>query len=198
MVAATGSVASPVGYIMINTLDENEETRKTNHGGLFTTIDIATDINVVGDDEDRIKVIGIDRGLKPFDRYYKPMIKEFACEYNTGLITGYVFTRIAEKAPLVLWSGVGVDDIKNMINNFIGTEIQWNGVDIDESDELYIYYNQITDMLQIDEENVDDSLTCFYKYGNYEGETLLTLLASQDLSLFILDESYFDSEDVLL
>jgi hypothetical protein len=183
MVAAAAG-PTPVGYIILYPNDENEENNKTNLGGLVTTLDIAQTIYVAGNDTDRWETSLIDRGLSIFDRHYQERIKEFACEYNTGLITGYAFTRIAEKAPLVVWAGVSVDDIKRLIFNFIGTTIQYTGVTITEGDKLYLYYNAMTDMLQILEQDVDDPIDCPYKYGSYEGMYLLALLATQSLNQF--------------
>ncbi len=154
-------------------------------GGLYSLADICYTVYpigkyVAGDPMNTISSASlgiypknIPHGLWPWEVYYDDKIDEFAFEFNTGLLVGMAFWKDGKGTgiPTVVWSGCSEEDIKIMIENFIGQEIIYT--DVEKIGDLWVYYNTLTEMLNIYEEDLWNPVAWPFRKTGYSKDDFI-------------------------
>jgi hypothetical protein len=141
---------------------------KSSLGGYYSQSEIASKFYSKGKLKDDGTPFQDFPGLIPYEYNYRDRIKEFGFDYNTGLVTAHAnFYNGIDFPPVIVWNGIGIDDINNLVKKWIGTEITFTGLEADADKKLYVYYNSLNDMLWIDSEDVESPDPWPYKVGSY-------------------------------
>lgn len=191
--------SSITGYLVLTDSRLNTADTKERQSGYMSNITIATtfqdDISGITDDlyYDPDNMSSSHISLGTVEKVYNNRIHEFAIEYNTGLCTGYAFFGKENDLPsCVVWSGVGEADIHRIIDRKIGTTIEFTDVtEPSDGQNLYVYYNQKTDMLQIYESNIGNAIDWPFKFGTYNKKTIFENIVRD---YFTLNYSLMDDE----
>jgi hypothetical protein len=177
-----------VGYVGIvycydtNVLTENDIPINEILGGLKSTASIAekfymkrTEPITLPDSTNVAAIATKPLDMVSYEAAYKDKTKEFGFDYNTGLLTSYAFFKDGNPyPPVVVWGGVGEEDIHNMIKNWIGTTISFTNLSISMRKYLYIYYNQYNEMLWINSADAGSEFPFPVKVEDYNIKQIVT------------------------